>query len=139
MIRAYTIAPPKLFDRLFCLTAPTAAPVVIKAHNTSSTSLTLSWAPLANASVPGVLKGYSVSYQHGLAHQYVAWMVCSGSLTLNLTGLEKFTTYNLSVAAFTVAGSGPYSPAIPVTTDEDSKTDFPSSAFTFRHCPPSSV
>ena len=40
---------------------------------------------------------------------------------VDLTGLNKFTKYNISVLAFTVKGDGPVSSTITVTTDEDSK------------------
>ncbi len=39
----------------------------------------------------------------------------------NLTNLEEFVDYNISVRAYTSEGAGPYSEEITVMTPEDSK------------------
>ena len=39
----------------------------------------------------------------------------------NLTGLEEFVNYTLSVRAYTREGAGPYSEEMTVMTPEDSK------------------
>ena len=41
-----------------------------------------------------------------------------------LTGLEEYVEYNISVRAYTRAGSGPHSDPVTKMTDMDSKGEF---------------
>ena len=42
-------------------------------------------------------------------------------LDITLTGLEEFVEYNISVRAYTVVGTGPYSDGVVNRTEEDGK------------------
>ena len=59
-----------------------------------------------SASQVGVIKAMSVNMS---------------SQSLEITGLEPFTSYDVWVSAFTDMGSGPSSRTVTVTTDEDGK------------------
>ena len=50
-----------------------------------------------------------------------AMSVNKSSQNLEITGLEPVTSYDVWVAAFTDAGSGPSSISVTVVTDEDGK------------------
>ena len=47
--------------------------------------------------------------------------VSRSELSVNLTGLEEYVNYNISVRAYTSVGAGPYSVAMTVLTLQDSK------------------
>lgn len=104
-------------------TAPTWTPTSLAAWNTSSTSILLSWQPLADwYYLHGILRGYLISYSRVdglLSKENVS--TSSSSLSLELTGLDEYVEYRLEVRAFTVKGSGPYA-YINCITEQDGKT-----------------
>lgn len=78
----------------------------------------------------GILRGYNVYYRTGMPkskrsvnHVGVikAMSVNTSIQSLDITGLEPFTYYDVWVSAFTGIGSGPSSRPITVITDEDGK------------------
>ena len=89
------------------------------AEVTSSTSVDVTWNP---PSMPnGIITHYEVNYtRNGAALQMVN---TSGSATMiQLSGLEKFANYTITVRGFTVA-MGEASDPVSVRTNEDSKHD----------------
>ena len=87
--------------------------------NTSSTSIFISWLPPPEQDQNGVITGYNVTYS--IIGGGVMVNTTSGiQRSIELTGLEKFTQYSISVAAFTSVGIGP-SDSITVSTDTDGK------------------
>lgn len=101
---------------------PSLAPVNLRAHNTSSTSILVFWEPLPNDHVNGILLGYKVTYKkHGQIHarkQNISTML---NFTI-LSGLDKFTIYDVNVSAFTRVGNGPES-NVTTSTDQDGKKE----------------
>ena len=69
----------------------------------------------------GIIKGYNVTYKNLTSEVEKTQTVDAPTRQVNLTGLNEFTKYDITVLAFTVKGGGPPSSAITVTTDEDSK------------------
>ena len=92
----------------------------MSAHNTSSTSLHVSWHEVPKGFVHGILLGYRVLYK-------IANVTGNKSITTETTNkrelqeLKKFTVYEINVLAFTAIGDGANSKSIHVSTDEDGK------------------
>ena len=110
-----------LISRLF-FSVPTWSPADIAAWNTSSTSILLSWQPLADPYyLHGILRGYVITYNRvdGLLHaDHVN--TSQSYLSLELGGLDEYVEYRFEVRAFTIKGAGPFS-SINCQTDQDGK------------------
>ncbi|XP_078350977.1 phosphatidylinositol phosphatase PTPRQ-like isoform X2 [Oculina patagonica] len=99
---------------------PTRRPAGIAAWNTSSTSIMLSWQPLADPYyLHGILRGYAVTYNRvdGLLPA-VQINTSSSTLSLELGGLDEYVEYRFEVRAFTIKGAGPFT-YINCLTDQD--------------------
>ena len=107
------------------MSAPNAAPNDIQGYNTSSTTIRVTWKfpPLAEQN--GFIVSQCVYYQavEGSYRDVTkrSKQVTGASTQTNLTGLEVFVLYNISVSASTSAGEGPSSIAISVRTAEAGK------------------
>lgn len=82
----------------------------------------------------GELAGYELRYQRvsgagggggGQGHNTSGQRIPAERGQTVLEGLEKWSWYNLTLAAFTVEGSGPGSPGVLCRTDEDGETETP--------------
>ena len=95
----------------------------LNGHNTSSTSLYLSWEPVPRGFVNGILLGYKVLFKRisDESRNYTDTLTTNTTRELVLIGLKKFTIYRITVLAFTSKGDGPEADNVTVTTDEDSK------------------
>ena len=73
----------------------------------------------------GVITKYEVMYTpletFGGKLESNSTIVLEPARSVNLTGLEKYVNYNISVRAYTSVGAGPYSVAMTVLTLQDSK------------------
>ncbi|KAJ8418939.1 hypothetical protein AAFF_G00004380 [Aldrovandia affinis] len=102
---------------------PSAPPQDIKCISSSSTTLLVSWRPPPVAGQNGALVGYIVRYQVGGAETSAEPMeepaVPPSTGAVLLQGLEKWTQYHVTVAAFTNKGTGPASQPLLCRTDED--------------------
>ncbi|CAL8272483.1 unnamed protein product, partial [Arctogadus glacialis] len=111
---------------------PSAPPQDIKCAPSSSTSLLVAWRPPPVESQNGALAGYTVRYQVEAAAGSVESAAgtadneeTSGEVSVPfgeqvlLPRLEKWTQYQISVAALTHMGSGPESELLSCRTDED--------------------
>ncbi|KOX68634.1 Down syndrome cell adhesion molecule-like protein Dscam2 [Melipona quadrifasciata] len=104
--------------------APTEPPQSIKVQSAGPGELIVSWQPPPKESCNGDLLGYIVTWsEHSSSTSGVNQ---SKSLTVNgwattkvqLTGLRKFTKYDISIRAFNSIASGPASVPIVGTTQE---------------------
>ena len=100
---------------------PSAPPANVTGNNSSSTSILVQWDEVPENDKNGIIKGYNVTYKDWRTGVEKTQTVNASASQVELTGLNKFTKYDISVLAFTVKGSGPLSSTITVTTDEDSK------------------
>ena len=94
---------------MLCL-VPSAAPEGLQLVEKSSTSIIVKWKPIPANLTNGHLSGYKIKYKKvfSMAYSYLTWN--SDSLTqANISDLEKTTMYEVYVAGFTEAGTGPYS------------------------------
>lgn len=105
--------------------APQVSPARFSGFNTSSTSIGLSWDPIPQEQVAGVLTNFYITYRqlssadnttHSLA-------VPITNLSFELTNLRKYTNYSLQVKGATKFIGIPTEPII-ITTDEDGKELF---------------
>ena len=118
MIYIYT---PRIHQQfgLFHFIVPSLPPEQLAAQNTSSTSLSVTWLPVPNGFVHGILRGYRVLFKTDQESSYRN--VTTGNQSFELTGLEKFTNYTVKVLAFTSIGDGNKSDPVIAPTDEDGK------------------
>ncbi|XP_067330526.1 receptor-type tyrosine-protein phosphatase S-like [Channa argus] len=105
---------------------PSAAPEGVSCESASSTSLRVSWSPPPVEGQNGKLAGYELRYQRvfgaggGGQDQEVKGLPIPDQQGQTLIeGLEKWSWYNITVAASTAEGTGPNSPAMLCRTDED--------------------
>ena len=84
-------------------TAPSGIPLQLSGSNSSSTSLYITWS-LPNAQDRnGIILGYNISYTSGS----IVYNTNTSETFINITGLMIYTQYNVTVAAYTSAGTGP--------------------------------
>uniref|UniRef100_A0A672IKD2 protein-tyrosine-phosphatase n=1 Tax=Salarias fasciatus TaxID=181472 RepID=A0A672IKD2_SALFA len=109
---------------------PSAAPEGVSCESASSTSLRVSWEPPPMEGQNGELAGFELRYQRvsgaggggggggqGLEVKVLPIPGLQGQTVVE--GLEKWSWYNVTVAASTAEGTGPSSPAVACRTDED--------------------
>ncbi|XP_014844016.1 PREDICTED: receptor-type tyrosine-protein phosphatase S-like isoform X10 [Poecilia mexicana] len=113
---------------------PSAAPEGVSCESVSSTSLGVSWRPPRAEAQNGELAGYELKYQRvsgtgeeeeeGGGGETQGFEVDGPPITAQqrqivLEGLEKWSWYNITLAASTAEGTGPRSPAVLCRTHED--------------------
>ena len=116
-----------LYNLLIIVLAPTAGPINVQVSNTSSTSLLATWnAPPLNET-HGIIREHSIRYQDiacGVGNvSSITWVerTVNGSTTsLDITGLMKWTCYEVQVRAVTIK-NGIYSRSVKQRTSEDGK------------------
>ena len=101
---------------------PTQAPVLTMAKNVSSTSLHLEWQVLDEVSFQGRPLGYTLYYRIKNTTVFYNQLI-DGHLCTNTTisGLMKYTHYELFMTARTKKGEGIKGEFMNLTTDEDGK------------------
>ena len=88
---------------------------------TSSTEIMVTWDIVSRINQNGVITMYEVLYQpqetfNGTIKEMTVNVT---ELTANLTDLEEYVNYTISVRAYTSVGEGPYSEGIIELTNED--------------------
>ena len=117
----YTFILIPLIINLQIFTAPSAPPVNVRGHNTSSTSILVQWGNVPAEDRNGKILCYTVSYRVGEGVPLTK-VVNAPATQTTLTGLNEYTEYSITVFANTSKGGGKSNePAVKVTTDEDSK------------------
>ena len=91
----------------------------------SSTEITVSWEEVPAISQNGFITMYEIQYEplETFDDQLsIETVITSGPvLMMNLTGLEEYVEYNISVRPYTSTGPGPYSDPVTVRTLEDGR------------------
>ena len=87
----------------------------------SSTEIQVSWEEVPAIDQNGEIITYEVQYEpvQTFNGQISTAMMNTSMLSINLTGLQEFVDYNISVRAYTSAGPGPYSDPVTERTLED--------------------
>ena len=104
------------------MSEPDGAPQNVRGHNTSSTSISVSWEEVQTDLQNGIITGYNITYESQTENDNGVVLAGPNDRQANLTGLKEFVKYNISVVAFTVKGDGPPS-VIVVRTDQDSESN----------------
>lgn len=109
---------------------PSAAPEGVSCESASSTSLRVSWRPPPIESQNGELAGYELRYQRvsgagsrGQGQEVKGLPIRALQGQTVVEGLDKWSWYNITVAATTSEGAGPNSQAVLCRTDEDGKSE----------------
>ena len=102
-------------------TVPAEPPRNVSATALSSTEIEVSWEEVHYCDQNGVIIMYEIGYEPLDCGLTVESVVTTGPvLMVNLTGLEKYVEYNVTVRVYTSEGPGPYSaPPITERTLED--------------------
>ena len=97
----------------------------MRGHNTSSTSILVSWDEVPADKQNGIITGYTITYHSQTENHNGNVPVEPDVREKNLTGLKEYVNYNITVFASTVKGDGPHStPVLVVRTNQDSKLIF---------------
>lgn len=99
---------------------PGAAPQPVEGHNTSSTSILVTWGEVPADKQHGKILEYTVFYKKTKEDTEPKERVVNSS-QIKLTKLTEYTSYSIQVLAATLKGDGPRSEPITVWTDQDSK------------------
>ena len=105
----------------FMSTAPASPPINITASSPSSTTINVRWEEVPSIDQNGIIITYEVCYQplETFNGTIMKETINSSELFRELTDLEGFVEYNISVRAYTSQGSGPFSDDITQITQED--------------------
>lgn len=92
-------------------------PSGLSAMALNSTAIEASWSPLEEEDINGVLQYYSLNVLEVVTGKMLSFQ---RNLTqIVLTSLHPYYTYELSVAAATIVGTGPFSSPVRVITHQD--------------------
>ena len=111
----------KITDLNSSISEPSAAPMNVSGHNTSSTSIFIIWNDIPAAEQNGIITSYNITYHSLTENHSNSTTVDFPDRQVTLTGLEKFVNYSITVSASTKIGPGPASKPVIVSTGEDSK------------------
>ncbi|XP_061653479.1 receptor-type tyrosine-protein phosphatase S-like isoform X1 [Phyllopteryx taeniolatus] len=105
---------------------PSAAPEGVSCERASSTSLRVSWRPPPLEGQNGELAGYELRYRRvsgaegkGQGQEVSGLPIPARKADTLVEGLEKWSWYNITMAAATSEGTGPNSLPVLCRTDED--------------------
>ena len=103
------------------LLEPTAAPLDVRGHNTSSTSILVEWDDVPAFDQNGIITNYTITYRSLTEGHNGSAIAGPSDLQKELTDLKEYVDYDITVLASTSKGDGPESSPILVSTDQDSK------------------
>ena len=103
------------------ISEPSAAPLNVRGHGTSSTSIFVTWDDVPAADKNGIITSYNITYHSLTENHSNSTRVDYPDRQVTLIGLREFVNYNITVFASTKIGPGPASDVIVVMTGEDSK------------------
>ena len=88
--------PPNLLLTLV-FSAPQVAPRTFQGFNSSSTSIVLSWDPIPQGQVAGILRNFHISYRPLDTADNTTYNITLPitNLTLEITNLQKYTNYKI--------------------------------------------
>ncbi|UYV62845.1 Dscam [Cordylochernes scorpioides] len=96
---------------------PKLPPQNIECTPQGTQTLLVTWAPVPENAVQGVLRGYKLLY--ATSRDYAEVEVPGTAQEATLNDLSHYTNYSLAVAAFTAQGDGVYSDPVYCPTPED--------------------
>ena len=109
-------------------TGPDEPPQNVMAMAISSTKVKVSWEEVPAINQNGEITTYEIQYVpletfEGQISTDTVNTSNGSVLMMELTGLQEYVEYTISVRAYTSEGSGPYSDPVTERTDTDSKEE----------------
>ncbi|PFX14115.1 Down syndrome cell adhesion molecule-like [Stylophora pistillata] len=98
---------------------PSAAPLIVKAIDLSSTSIIVYWDEVPAQDQNGIILTYTITYQSLTEHDNGHFIVDYPEYRKELIGLKEYVYYKIKIFASTEKGRGPDSNPISVRTDQD--------------------
>ena len=91
---------------------------------TSPRTISVMWEEVELIDQNGIITMYEVLYQplESFGGDIGALTTNVSELATNLTNIEEFVNYTVSVRAYTSVGAGPYSEGMTVSTPQDGKS-----------------
>ena len=111
----------KTILHLLLCTAPSASPRNVIATAVNSTSIMVTWDDPLEADQNGIIISYIVRYINLNRSEDEQFNSSASERQLTLTDLQEYEEYNISVAAATIVGVGPFSDPSSLFTFEDSE------------------
>ena len=94
----------------------------MEANAISSTEIMVTWGEVLPIDQNGIITIYEVRYEPLQFMESLDTLVTNTTdMTVNLTNLQEYVEYNISVRAYTAIGFGPFSTQITERTFEDRK------------------
>ena len=117
------VFPQLLFLSTFNYSVPSIAPRNISAMAVSPTTISVQWETVNPIDENGDIIAYEIMYTpqrtfNGLIKTSMT-NVSEFDLSGNLTDIQEYVNYNISVRAYTSIGAGPYSNSVTILTPED--------------------
>ena len=109
-----------ILNFLLC-TVPSASPRNVIATAVSSTSIMVTWDDPLEADQNGIIISYIVRYTNLNRSEDEQFNSSTSERQLTLLDLQEYEEYNISIAAETVVGVGPFSDPSSIFTFEDSE------------------
>ena len=107
---------------LFSYPGPATPPQNVQANAASSTEIIVTWEEVLPIDQNGIITNYEVQYEPLQFMESLDTMfVNTTNMTVNLTNLQEYVEYNISVRAYTIICPGPYSDPMTERTLEDRK------------------
>ena len=101
---------------IYLHTVPSVSPSDVTGYALSSTIISFTWLELPDLHQNGIILYYEiqiVEYETGMLSTYF-----TVAKDINIASLHPYYNYTGTVAAYTIVGSGPFSAAVSVQTDQ---------------------
>ena len=94
----------------------------MEANAISSTEIMVTWEEVLPIDQNGIITIYEVQYEPLQFLESLSTLVTNtNDMAVNLTNLQEYVEYSVSVRAYTIVGPGPYSDPVTERTLEDRK------------------
>ena len=103
---------------------PSKSPMLTVVQAISKSQIRLTWIPLAQSDLNGVLLGHNIFVREDSASDNRTIQSAANTFNLAITGLQPYTVYWVAVSALTKIGSGPVSNETKVLTNESGENWF---------------
>ena len=95
---------------------PSAPPSEVTGHALSSTIISITWLELPDIHKNGIILYYEVKVVEN--ETGTLWTFFAVNMDINIASLHPYNSYICTVSAYTIVGSGPFSAAVSVRTDQ---------------------
>ena len=107
---------------ILSLSEPATPPQNVQTIVLSSTTIMVTWEEVPAIDENGIVINYEIEFVPlQFTESLVNGSINTTNLFINITGLQEYVEYDISVRAYTSVGPGPFSVAITNRTFEDGK------------------